>query len=242
MTRSASSWALWLAAVAGVAFTARLGLWQLDRAAQRDALEHEQTQRATLPPLAGDALARTDAEAAAQRHRLVVVRGRWLSGQTLFLDNEPLEGRVGFIAVTPLLIGPRDAVLVQRGWAPRDPRDRTRVPELPTPDGEVAVRARIAPWPSRRFDLGGEDSGRIRQNLDADSLARAWGVTLRPLSLLELDDGAAAADGWARRWSAPAPGAGRHRGYAVQWFALAALIAGLTVWHRILKPRREDQR
>lgn len=233
---------VWLAAAVAVAATVRLGLWQLDRAAQKAALAAGQAERAAMPTLAATALARVATEAEAQWHREITVSGRWLQEHTLYLENQPLEGRVGFIAVTPLLLAPGDAVLVQRGWAPRDAADRTRVPELPTPAGEVSVTARVAPWPSRRFDLGAEESGRIRQNLDAAALARQWRVELRPLSLLETTPGPAADGAWVRRWTAPTPDVGKHHGYAFQWFALATLIAGLTVWYRILKPRREDRR
>jgi surfeit locus 1 family protein len=233
---------VWLAAAAAVAATVRLGLWQLDRAAQKTALAAGQAERAAMPPLPAQALARSPAEAAAQWHRQVTVTGRWMPQHTLFLENQPLDGRVGFVAVTPLLLAPGDAVLVQRGWAPRDPADRTHVPALHSPDGEVTLSARIAPWPSRRLDLGAEESGRIRQNLDAAALAREWRVELRPLSLLEVQNGPVAGDTWVRRWVAPTPDVGKHHGYAFQWFALATLIAGLTLWYRILKPRREDRR
>lgn len=233
---------VWLAAIVAVAATVRLGLWQLDRAAQKAALAAGQVERAAMPPLPAAALARRASEAEAQWHREITVSGRWLAEHTLYLENQPLDGRVGFIAVTPLLLAPGDAVLVQRGWAPRDAADRTRVPELPSPAGDVSVTARIAPWPSRRFDLGADEAGRIRQNLDAAALAREWRVELRPLSLLETTPGPAADGVWVRRWTVPAPDVGKHHGYAFQWFALATLIAGLTVWYRILKPRREDRR
>lgn len=242
MTSRARDALVWLAAALAVAATVRLGFWQLDRAARKTALVAGQAERAAMPPLSAAALARRASEAEMQWHRQVTVAGRWLAQYTLYLENQPLEGRVGFVAVTPLLIAPGEAVLVQRGWAPRDPADRTRVPELQSPAGEVSVTARIAPWPSRRLDLGAEEVGRIRQNLDAAALAREWRVELRPLSLLEMTPGPAADDVWVRRWGAPAPDVGKHHGYAFQWFALATLIAGLTVWYRILKPRREDRR
>jgi surfeit locus 1 family protein len=217
----------WLGAVVAVTATVRLGMWQLDRAAQKSAWVHDQAQRAQLPALTQADLARTPDLAMAQ----------WFRPQlTLFLDNQPLDGRAGFVAVTPLLIAPGDAVLVQRGWAPRDPADRTRVSTPPFAPGVVSVAARVAPLPSRRFELGGADDGPIRQNLDAAELARQWGIELRPLSLLELRP-TSPDDGWIRKWPAPAQDIGKHHGYAFQWFALAALIAGLTIWYRIVRPR-----
>lgn len=228
---------VWIGACVAVLATARLGLWQLDRAAQQTALAHEQTQRSALPVLAASQLARSTEEASIQWHRRVALTGRWLHRHTVFLDNRPLDGRAGFVVVTPLLIAPGDAVLVQRGWAPRDPQERERLPRLPQSDADVALTATIAPVPSRRLELQGADDGPIRQNLDLATLARETGVELRPLSLLEVQ-APVPDDGLVRRWSAPAQTVWKHHGYAFQWFALSALIAGLTVWFRIVRPLR----
>jgi surfeit locus 1 family protein len=160
-----------------------------------------------------------------------------MTSQTVALDNRPLHGRAGFVIVTPLELAPGDAVLVQRGWAARDAHDRTRLPALDTPAGSVGVEGRIAPWPSHRLELAAAEQGPIRQNLDAAQLARDAGVGLRPLSLLQLD-GPDARDALVREWPVPSQDVWKHHGYALQWFALSALIAGLTVWYRLIRPRR----
>jgi surfeit locus 1 family protein len=46
------------AAVGMTLLTARLGWWQLDRAAEKQALERTQAERAQLPLLVGDDLSR----------------------------------------------------------------------------------------------------------------------------------------------------------------------------------------
>lgn len=53
-----------------------------------------------------------------------------------------------------------------------------------------------------------------------------------------------AADGLVRDWPVPAAGVDRHRGYAVQWYALAALAAGLSAWYagRLFLRRLGDER
>ena len=237
MTLGARRWVVLVAAVAGVAITARLGWWQLDRAAQKLAVERETEARAGLPPLGAATLARRSDAAAAQWHRPVRVRGRWLASRTVLLDNRPLEGRAGFIVVTPLRLEHGDAVLVQRGWLPRDLADPRRSPDFAPPAGEVDVEGVAAPPPSRLFELGAEPahSGSIRQNLDLAAFARETGIELLPLTIQQLG----ASDGaLVRRW--PQVGSDRHKnlGYAAQWFALAALIAGLYVWFQLIRPRR----
>ncbi len=236
MTLRPSEWLVWLGVIVAVAATARLGLWQLDRATEKTLLQEAVSARARLAPLAPQQLARTAAAVDAQLHRRIVVAGRWLAPHTVALDNRPLHGRAGFIVVTPLLLGPGDAVLVQRGWAPRDAQDRTRLPAFDTPTGEVQVEGRIAAWPSHRLELAAE-TGPIRQNLDAAQLAREAGVAFRPLSLLQLD-GPAGRDALVREWPVPSQDVWKHHGYALQWFALSALIAGLAVWYRLIRPRR----
>jgi len=237
MTLRPSDWLVWLGVIVGAAGTARLGVWQLDRAAQKTRLEQAVNERAQMPPLGAEQLARQPNAVDEQLHRRVALSGRWLAAHTVALDNRPLHGRAGFVIVTPLELAPGDAVLVQRGWTPRDAQDRTRLPVLDTPGGVVRVEGRIAPWPSHRLELAAAEHGPIRQNLDAAQLARDAGVSLRPLSLLQLD-GPGAGDALVREWPVPAQDVWKHHGYALQWFALSALIAGLAVWYRLIRPRR----
>ena len=176
------------AALLATAGTGRLGFWQLDRAHQKIALQDRIAARAGLPPLAQADLARTPAAAADQHYRRITLRGRWLAERTVYLDNRQMAARQGFFVVTPLLLARGDAVLVQRGWAPRDFTDRSRLPALATPAGEVLVTGRIAPPPSKLFDLGGAESGPIRQNLELSIFASEIGLGLRPVSLQQTQD------------------------------------------------------
>ena len=238
MTLRPSDALVWLGVIVAVAGTTRLGVWQLDRAAQKNRLEQAVNERAQMPPLPAEQLARRPDAVDAQLHRRVALSGRWLAPHTVALDNRPLHGRAGFVIVTPLELAPGDAVLVQRGWVPRDAQDRTRLPALDTPPGSVRIQARIAPWPSHRLELAAAaERGPIRQNLDAAQLASEAGVGLRPLSLLQLE-GPDGRDVLVREWPVPSQDVWKHHGYALQWFALSALIAGLTVWYRLIRPRR----
>jgi surfeit locus 1 family protein len=216
--------------------TARLGLWQLDRAGQKLALQAAIQAQADEPPLGNAALGAPE-----QLHRRVTLRGRWLSEHTVFLDNRPMEGRVGFFVVTPLqLEGRSESVLVQRGWLPRDAANRSRLPPLPAAVGEVEVSGRLAASPSRLFELGGEGDGAIRQNLDPAAFAVSTGLRLLPLTVVQTAP-ASAEDTLLRLWPAPDVGLHKHYGYAFQWFALCALILGLYVWFQLLRPRLRQQ-
>ena len=238
-------WLVTVTTLAATVLTARLGWWQLDRAAQKTALEAAIIDRGRLPPLIGAAqLARTADVAAAQHHRAVVLSGRWSAAHTVYLENRQMNGRPGFYVVTPLLLGDGTAVLVQRGWLPRDFQDRGRVSTVPTPAQDLRVQGRIAPAPARLYEFTAGEAGRIRQNLDLDAFARETGLGLRPLSVLLSDSpgGADVGDGLQRDWPVPSSGIAKHRGYAVQWFSLSALILALYVWFQLIQPHRRSAR
>lgn len=252
---SRGRWVVALAAVVTMAVTARLGFWQLDRAKQKAQLQAQIEGRAALPSLPAEELARSPEQAAEQHFRRIELRGRWLSEHTVYLDNRQMGGRPGFFVVTPLLLASGDAVVVQRGWVPRNFVDRQALPALPLPAGEVRVLGRVAPPPARLYEFADALPGRIRQNLALDSFSREIGVVLRPLSVQALDtpDDQASSDSarpvvathaasgavvLQRNWPKPATDLGKHHGYAFQWFALCALTAGLYVWFQLIQPRR----
>ncbi|HEY4083347.1 MAG TPA: SURF1 family protein [Burkholderiaceae bacterium] len=222
-----------IAAVLACALTARLGIWQLDRASQKLALQARMEEQAKLPALGNaDLSANPDAI-----QRRVVLHGRWQPERTVWLDNRPMSGRVGFFVVTPLLLdGTGQTILVQRGWLPRNQLDRTALPPLITPMGNVEVQGRLALTPSRLFEFTPSTSGVIRQNLDVAAYAREIHQALLPVTVWQTGPGA---DGDLKRdWAAPDLGLQTHYGYAFQWFALCALILGLYVWFQLVKPRR----
>lgn len=245
-----------VAAVLAAVLTARLGVWQLDRAQQKLDLQARMQSRATLPPLTTDDLARDAAAATGQHYRRIVLQGRWLPEHTVYLDNRQMNARQGFFVVTPLLLAGGDAVLVQRGWSPRDFSDRTRLVPVPTLPGELQLEGRIAPPPSKLLELAAVPGGPIRQNLDLTEFARETGLRLRPLSVQQLAPArpvvrpgetaaapdAMAADGLLRQWLVPVVDVSKHHGYAFQWFALCALIVGLTAWFQFIRPQRLARR
>ena len=266
-----------LAAVLTIALTARLGWWQLDRAAQKEALLAAIQARSVMAPLGSDALlqllnsARTaepgapaaaastavvstaaaSTAAAELHHRPAVLTGHWRPDHLLFLENRPMNGRPGFIALMPLVLPDGRAILVQRGWQPRDLRDRTLTRPVPAPqDRMVRVRGRLAPPPSRLMDFDGAAAGPVRQNVELQQLAAETGLGFLPVTLLQLEsalvcsgaDGGACDevidDGLLRDWPVVGSSSDKNRGYAVQWFSLSALVLALLLWFQFIQPRR----
>ncbi len=227
-----------VAALLLTGLTARLGLWQLDRASQKQHLHDAQTAQRALPTLAEAQLARSAAQAIEQRHRLVELQGQWLVAHTVYLDNRLMNGRAGFYAVTPLRLADGSVVLVQRGWLPRDQADRTRIVAATPPIATVRVLGRVAPALGRLYEFDAAPGGTIRQNLDIGAFARETGLALRPLAVVQEDSDPPPQDGLLRQWPMPAADLQKHHGYAFQWFALSALTITLYVWFQVIRPRR----
>ena len=238
--RSRRVWAITVAAIVGIAAGLALGAWQLSRAAQKNALHAAMSQRQGLPMLEGRALAATETGAASNSlvWRPVRLKGEWVAGATVFLDNRQMKGKPGFDVVTPLRIdGAGAAVAVQRGWVARNFVERERLPVIETPSGVVEVIGVIAPPPPKLYAFGGPEAGAIRQNLDLSEFRDRTGLPL--LTGLSVRQTGAASDGLLRDWAQPGSGVEKNYGYAFQWFALSALIAILYVWFQFIVPRRK---
>jgi surfeit locus 1 family protein len=228
-----------------VLLTARLGVWQLDRAEQKTRLQNALEERGRWPAFQEHELPTSAVQAQANYHRPVQLQGRWVEEATVYLDNRQMKGRPGFFVLTPLLLdipsGPPLAVLVQRGWVPRDNNDRTRLPALPPAAGTVQVFGLMAPPPARLFEFETTAAGRIRQNLDVAAYAVETGLSLLPYSVVQTAAHGVTTDGLSRDWPAPAVDVHKHHGYAFQWFSLAALLTVLYVWFQVIRPWRQGR-
>ena len=237
-------WWITLAAILAIALTASLGVWQLGRAAQKQALLDAVRAQAGRAPLEGRDIGREGDHAANRAgliHRAVVLRGTWVADRTVFLENRQMDGKPGFVVVTPLLLeGARVAVAVQRGWAPRNFIDRTQLPPVETPAGPVSIEGRLVPPPSRLFEFEAASAGVIRHNLDLSAFAAESGLPL--LTDVSVQQTGAPSEGLTRRWPPPAAGVEKHHGYAFQWFGLSGLIAVLYVWFQVVRRFRRAPR
>ena len=228
-------WKFWLitfSTVLAVLSTLALGRWQLSRASQKIAIQASIEQQSALPALTGSMLLALP-DPLIEVNRSVTLRGQWLAQHTVFLDNRQMNNKPGLYVLTPLkLEGSTAVVLVQRGWVARNFIDRTQLPPIESPAGVVEVQGRLAPPPSKLYELGGPESGRLRQNLDMRAFGAELGWPLLPVSVQQRG---AASDGVLRDWPLASTGVDKHYGYAFQWFALSALLTLLYVWFQIVR-------
>jgi cytochrome oxidase assembly protein ShyY1 len=219
-----------IVAAAGIALTISLGHWQSRRGDAKEALQAEWDAAQLLEPImvASEAALDSVKDALPRRVRL---RGVFVPSATVYLDNRIRQGVAGFDLVTPIAIGGTlPPVLVDRGWIARDMQDRARMPEAPVPAGEVVIEGVAVARMPRLLELGGMQELRIPgiwQNLDFEIFERVFG---RRVARFVVQQTSEAPDGLRRDRPRPATGVEKHRGYALQWYSLAALIAGLSAW------------
>ena len=229
-------WLIALASLATVAATMALGFWQLSRATQKQDLHAAMLAAANAPPLSAEHLVAAGGSGD-WLHRRTTLRGKWLAGQTIFLDNRQMRGLPGLYVLTPFALAEsKQVVMVQRGWVQRNFQDRSLVPSIPTPEAELSLDARVAAPPAKLYEFAGNETDAIRQNLDLPAYAQDTKIAL--LTTLSVVQIGAATDGLLRDWPQPASGVAKHYGYAVQWFALAALVASLFAWFQLIGPMR----
>lgn len=202
-----------------------LGYWQLDRAAQKQAMQAEFTASYNKPALVLNDFQARD-EAAQLRWRPVIISGRY-TGTAYFLDNQVYRGEPGYRVYAPLkLAGSDDVVLVERNWRPLGD-GRQQLPEIDLPQGDMHLQGRVVPTPATGIMLGehriqqlAEQRYRV-QRIKPVELANHSGRNLLPY-VVRLDKARHAGDD--RRAALNGFGSERHLGYAFQWFALAATL------------------
>jgi cytochrome oxidase assembly protein ShyY1 len=235
-----------------VVLLACLGLWQLDRAAQRTVLQQRMLAASHAPAVALDSSAAIDAAALAGHH--ITARGRWIPEAVVYLDNRPHDGAPGVYVLMALRLVDGRVLVVDRGWMRREPGRVPRSTDYRTPNGAVEVVGVALTDDSRLFALGGageQKRGGLWQNFDFAAFARVTGLEVLPIVVradaqTPAPQDRASEDGLVRDW--PELGAplqaliDRNHGYALQWFAMAAMLAALLAFYGIRYVRRQSGR
>jgi surfeit locus 1 family protein len=215
-------WIPFVAALTVAAIGMSLGQWQTRRAAEKETIEAKMFARESAHP----ARIGPDMQPADElEYRRVVIRGEFIQDWTVYLDNRPHQGVAGFYVLTPLKIDGSDMhVLIARGWVKRDVADRTKLPSIATPDGQVEIEGIVRTRTGVVLQLGAAESlrpGAIVQNVNVAEVAQAAKLRMQPFVVEQLTD---MRDALVRDWPRPSTGVEKHRGYAFQWYALAVTV------------------
>lgn len=218
-----------LLVILGAAVCVRLGIWQLDRLAQRRAFNAHVLGMRALPPL--DLNATTPSDLTAMEYRAVQVRGTYDFEHQVALRNQYYDNQYGYHLLTPLRLDDGRAILIDRGWIPAEGNaspDAWRAYDEP---GEVALEG-IIRLGRAKPDLGGVPDptlapGQTRLDFwNAVNLERIAGQIPYPLLPVYIQPNMNPADD-----QPPIPyqpeieiSEGPHLGYAFQWFTFAAIL------------------
>lgn len=212
-------WIPFMAALLVMVIGVMLGNWQTRRAAEKIAIENAIVARAHQAVLdLNKPYSTTDIE-----YRRVSAEGSFIADWPVYLDNRPYQGKAGFTLLMPLQLSNSDSVvLVARGWFPRDAAERTKLPAIPVPAAPIRIEGIVRRSAGHVMQLGQAATilpGAIVQNLEPAEFAR---VTRLPLQNFIIEQSSDTSDGLVRDWPRPSGGVDKHRGYAFQWYALAA--------------------
>lgn len=224
----------------GVLAFVRLGMWQLDRADEKDELLRRYAASAAAsveefgsiadnPPL--------------DRYPRLSVRGVFLPDHYYLLDDQTHSGQVGVHVYAPFSPHGRDPyLLVDLGFLPKDAGANPRLPPLPS--GVTTVRGLYVPAPGVGVRLGGDrlpeqhGAEKTMVYVDLREIGNDIGRSLYPRVLLLDPDPASI---YIREWTPGFMPPARHRAYAFQWFtfALAAVVI-FVLLHRKRRPKRPE--
>lgn len=220
------------AVVIGIAVTAlgiSLGNWQSRRGDEKAVLQASRDAAEAAAPVSLGSR-RAVAEVAGQLPRRVELHGEFLPARTVYVDNRWLDGAAGFQIVTPLRVNDEVTVLVSRGWIARDRSDPALMPKVDLPSGPVAIDGLAVERVPRLLELGERPVLQVPgiwPNLEIDDYRLVTGLAVAAFVVQQTS---ATADNLRRVWPSPSLGIEKHRGYALQWYGLAALSAGLTLF------------
>jgi surfeit locus 1 family protein len=217
-----------LLVLAGTALCIRLGIWQLDRLAQRRTFNHQVESMRAAPRL--DLNQEQPKDIAKMEWRSVTVQGKYDFANQVALRNQYNgDSEYGYHLITPLLFN-GGAVLVDRGWIPADgnstPADWRKYDE----PGDIKVTGQMRLGQTKPA-LGGiadkiPPKGRkleLWNNADITHIAVQMPYPVLPIYIQpDIDE---------NDTKPPIPyqpeldlSEGPHLGYAFQWFTFATIL------------------
>lgn len=202
----------------------RLGYWQASRAVEKEAI--------ILSAETAGAISSTEINQDSPRFSQVTLNGRFDPERHILLDNQILNGRPGVHVYTPFYFNnDGQMLLVNRGWLPMSV-DRRTLPEIPELTDTASIQGRLNLPPTVGKRIGGLsplhanqwpqlvtylDLPQIREIIH--ELDPQWVVQLHPQSPAGFEG---------RDWKTVSMTPERHRGYSLQWYALALTAA--VIW------------
>ncbi len=212
----------------------RFAFWQLDRAQKKielqNAFENPGTYGQVVDGMEPPVFAAVQAT------------GKYLGERQVLIENAILNGKLGYFVITPFVFDSGAApILVNRGWVAK--LRNGNLPDVSVSDeprqilGKRGHLARVGVRPGEAFSA--QDTWpkvAVWPTLDDiaiqfESPFQTWVLLLEP----------GQDDGFVRQWKPNDAGPSTHYGYALQWFAMAIVVAIIFGW-RVTKGWRGERK
>ncbi|SDK44204.1 SURF1 family protein [Microbulbifer yueqingensis] len=209
-----SNWPLTLFSGLLLPILVALGVWQLQRAEEKQALVSQLDARLSAQPENPAGLDRL------QPYMPVRLQG-YFTGEYFYLDNRTRDGRVGY-EILQVFVSGKQRWLVNRGWLAAG-SSRAELPAVTWPLAAKVVTGFLYPVLPAGEESPAANSGSRIQAVDERLTASLELAQPRWTIRLLADSDTALLTDWQMNNSPPE----RHRAYAWQWFAMAAALVVL---------------
>lgn len=222
-----------LIAAAGVIVLAGLGTWQMQRLHWKEALIASMEARGTEPPLESVPFG---ADPEAIEYRRIRITGSFSHDKEMYLQSRVRNGIAGLHVITPLVLGERGAVLVDRGWIPPERGDPETRPEGQI-EGPVEVEGVVRrDWKPGPFTPDNRPDANQWYWMNTNAMGAQAGFEVVPFYIFAT--------------TGPAPGGfpiadeaagaqivNNHLQYALTWYALAVALIAIYLVFVFRRPR-----
>ena len=212
----------------------RLGFWQLSRAQEKNTmLTMQKTQINHSPLNIQESLEQP------RQYQPVQVSGTYL--EHVFLhDNQHHQHQIGFHVLSPLLLDDGKVALIDRGWVPAS-KSRAELPAIFVPQKMQTILG-TAYYPSKNKLILGPaiertiDNQTVVEWLDIKSIGHFLHYPTYPYIIrLEKEQ----PHGFTRDWKVVSMPPEKHMAYAIQWFAMALVLA--IIWLSLTIKKYHDK-
>lgn len=199
-----------------------LGIWQIERAANKQGLLQDFNSEQESPP--------TRLTSQSPNWSRVFVDGVFDSSRQILIDNQIHNGKVGYKIFTPFRFDDNKIVLVDRGWIGQG-QSRSDLPQLNILEKKSRIIATVTS-PEQGVLAGSElltnEWPRVSQSKAVEVIASAFNEPILDIVLV-LDPGSSQITEFIQiKPFAITPV--KHYGYAMQWFTMSIVLLGMFLY------------
>ena len=199
-----------------------LGIWQIERAANKEGLLQDFNSEQESPP--------TRLTSQSPNWSRVFVDGVFDSSRQILIDNQIHNGKVGYKIFTPFRFDENKIVLVDRGWIGQG-QSRSDLPQLNILEKKSRIIATVTS-PEQGVLAGSElltnEWPRVSHSKAVEVIASAFNEPILDIVLV-LDPGSSQITEFIQiKPFAITPV--KHYGYAMQWFTMSIVLLGMFLY------------